>query len=137
MGFHFVNRLSGPANPVVREYEADSTGVERGDPVAFDGSEKLTVASSDDDVIGVALDAGGDIDDPQVLTSPDAIFEVEYVGSGKESLDEDDIGSDFDFDSSDSSQIDLDATDNGDVTIVGFDNDNDIAYVTLNKHLLA
>lgn len=65
---------------------------------------------------------------------PDMIYRVAYTGSSKTSLEAADIGNEFGMASD--GTLDLDNTTNDLFTIVGYDNTNDWAYVTIDPTLI-
>ena len=136
MAFEFAYQLGYGAEPKVRTFTAGDA-VAQGLPVKI-SSQKIVVADSGDDVIGIsASKAGADGDDIGVIISPDALYWVPVdtsAGQTKDDVDEDDIGSGFDYDTSDKGLVDLDTTTNQDVIVVDFKKDGELALVYLNLH---
>ncbi len=145
MAFKFKYRLIGPADPQYRTFDvADGQDISEGDLVKLVSGE-VQKAASGDTILGVAThDAPYTASGPnpesitkvKVLLALDCVFEVPYLGSVKTSLTDGDIGSNFDLEGTSADQIDLDDTANGDVKVVDYDNDDDVALVLVNTQLL-
>ena len=138
MAFEFAYQLGYGAEPLVRTFTAGGE-VAKGLPVKI-ASKKIAVIDSGDEPIGVSLSAAAEDGDPiTVLLSPDALYWVPIDtsdGQTKDDVDEDDISSVFDVDSSDKGLIDADTDTEGDVLIFDFKDDGETALVLLNLHAL-
>lgn len=97
-------------------------------------SDKVVKASggeSADTIVGIALEDGDADDVVQVELAEANIIRAPYTGSSKTALDDDDLGTVFDFD--DDVTVDLDDTTGGAALCVGYDNDaGEILFVVPN-----
>lgn len=115
---------------------AASQTIKKGMLLDLSSGKAAKASAGSSAVLGVAAH---DISTGSVVTSddkvlvyidPEAIFEVDYTGSVKESLADSDLGTAFDI-TSDADAIDLDDTDDGMCIVVGYDNDAATAMVKI------
>jgi len=135
--FRFAYREGGDCVAPVKEYPAAASKTfTKGETVNLESGLLDNGAPADSAFVGVVnetISSATSEGDPVevVLALEDVVFKVDYTGTSKTSLTNADIGTAFDLDASDGKKINLDDTTGGAWVVVGFDNDEGVAYVKL------
>lgn len=142
MAFEYRYDLSGRCDPVVVKWPAGpNQTITKGMLLSVSSGKAVAAAAGTTAVLGVAVSGkttGGTVTDNDtvevIIPTPTAVFEVNYTGNTKTSLNSSDLTTAFDL--ANANTIDLDDTVGGMCCVVGFDNVKKTADIVFKRSSL-